>query len=163
MSLGKNCVAPLCCVLACSPADRRRKKKDVLKISVAINRMKPNGGIYFQPSGVNSLSSFGVGQATPCLSNMLSFSLANKQQNKYVSVFSQRDGETEILFPMNFFIRDLLMMIKKPTGIFFLTPLLFLTSFYFCSLHLCTIIFTFYFLRWKKTRLLLLCLKDIHL
>lgn len=60
--------------------------------------MKPNGGIYFQPSGVNSLSGFGGGQATRCLSNMLSFRLANKQQNKYVSVFSQRDGETEISF-----------------------------------------------------------------
>lgn len=27
VSLGRNCVAPLCCVLACSPADRRRRKK----------------------------------------------------------------------------------------------------------------------------------------
>lgn len=95
VSPGRNCVAPLCRALACSPADRRRrKKKEVLKISVAIDRMKPNGGIYFQPSGVNSLSGFGGGQATPCLSDVLSFRLANKQQTSTCRLFlSETDGQ----------------------------------------------------------------------
>lgn len=128
VSLGRNCVAPLCCVLACSPADRRRRKKEVLKISVAIDRMKPNGGIYFQPSGVNSLSGFGWRQATPCLSDMLSFRSANKQQTSTCRLFlSETDGQKSCL-PW-IYIGDLLMMHKKPTGIFFYKFLLLLPTF----------------------------------